>query len=414
MDANPSAIMDSISLASLATSSLSMAASASPSASHELTPIARELAPFVRETLRYLRGIDEGRLDCATWLVAAGIFFELPEIIFDLFEIFSRKHFDPPEIPDFERHARWKKLAISVGLIGWFVVIAGVAGELVFESKVNTKTGEIESISDDLLRTAQIETGNARKAAIDAADAAADALNSADKANADLKEADEQLASVKKEADALTSQLSEASARLDDVQKKMKGMAPRVLSVTGSHGKSNIDPLKPYVGTVVLFEAVDQDAARAADTIGGAVTMAHWIPGGFVPIPKNSVVWDNVVIEYPHNDQKAECAALALTDLLKSNDWTVDEPDFTSDASEPKENWEPWHDPLPKNTIRVVVGRQTNPNFPSPDVEKINKELDKDTDRKKRMDNFNQEVSRLNQERRDRCSQYIVPGQPAK
>ena len=102
------------------------------------------------------------------------------------------------------------------------MIVIGVTGELVFESAVSTRNEELETISNALLRDAQLtaadavkRAGDAKQSAIDAADAASNVQGSADKANAAAGDAEKKVGLVTSKADDLDTQLRATAARLN-------------------------------------------------------------------------------------------------------------------------------------------------------------------------------------------------------
>ena len=297
---------------SLATSFLSITVSTSLSSSKELPPIAQELAPFVRESLQYLRGKYDWWLNLSTILVVVGVICELPEIVHDLRELFSRKHFQPPEMPSRNPDIRLEKIVVILGLFGWLLVVGGVAGEFFWESKLSTANEEIQSVSDDLLRTTQIEVGNARDAAKRASEYAQQAQSLSSYAAQDAVQAKTDAGNAKilasgarAEADALTGEITSAKQQAADAVSKLADAEKRVEEATEGEAKAEaelqairtprtlsdvndfVGELKRYPGTEYTFALVAPDAEPIAllRQIDDALQLAGWKRVKFDPQP---------------------------------------------------------------------------------------------------------------------------------
>ena len=135
---------------------LSSATSFSTQGSERLSEIAKFLAPAVQMALGTLRRQDEFCLNCSTVLVAIGVILEAFEIVHELREKLGSFKFHHPEMP------KWMLVA---GFAGWLMIVAGVTGEFVFESAVNIRSEELESISNALLGDTEISATEASKRA---------------------------------------------------------------------------------------------------------------------------------------------------------------------------------------------------------------------------------------------------------
>jgi len=101
-----------------------------------------------------------GRLSLATKVVAVGVFFEAPELIFEIWAIARRKyerwklHITFPE-----RHAPdWVKV---VAFVGWFLIVGGVVGEWYAEDKVNEADVAIQELNGIQLADAEYKANSA-------------------------------------------------------------------------------------------------------------------------------------------------------------------------------------------------------------------------------------------------------------
>lgn len=88
-------------------------------------------------------------------VVAVGCAMEGPELFHELW---------PKTFPFFS--GRWVK---KIALIGWLLVVLGVAAEGVFEALDHQAEGILQTFNEILLADAQIQAGNAKASAGDAA-----------------------------------------------------------------------------------------------------------------------------------------------------------------------------------------------------------------------------------------------------
>jgi hypothetical protein len=101
-------------------------------------------------------------------VVAIGVIFEGPEVIFETVGI-CRRRFGKQSEP--QRHAPdWVTL---VALLGWILVAVGVAGEGIAEGYVSWADGNLQTFNDILLGDAQKEAGAANQKAAEANERAA-------------------------------------------------------------------------------------------------------------------------------------------------------------------------------------------------------------------------------------------------
>jgi hypothetical protein len=104
---------------------------------------------------------------CLLWstgTVAVGLALEFPELWGEIEHIWldrqDRRRFfalTSHEIPP-----RWKVLAF----VGWILIVAGVAGEGIFEAMVSRADGQVQTFNDILLEAARKEAGSAKTSAL--------------------------------------------------------------------------------------------------------------------------------------------------------------------------------------------------------------------------------------------------------
>jgi hypothetical protein len=229
-------------------------------------------------------------------VVLVGVALEGPELLHEMwpntFSIFS---------------SRWVK---KIGLIGWLLVVLGVAGEGIFEIVEYRAEGLLQTFNDILLADAQRSAGSARASAIDAANAASRADSESEKATASSANAMALAQGAKKEArsalaDAvqLKSDLASVNSQLESAQKQLEAekqtsakareetahmesvLAQSVNLIAnprrvflleqgerGARRAALLAELKKYSGTSALIQSVadpsDREARELADIIG--------------------------------------------------------------------------------------------------------------------------------------------------
>jgi hypothetical protein len=129
-----------------------------------------------------------GRLSLSTKVVAVGLVFEAPELIWEIAFIIRCKyekwklHITFPErhVPD---------LVKVVAFVGWFLIVGGVVGEWYTEGKFNEADTNIQELND-VLRTEAIKEASDAATSAKIAHEEADAVKGiADEARADAKDA---------------------------------------------------------------------------------------------------------------------------------------------------------------------------------------------------------------------------------
>ena len=286
----------------------------------------------------------------------------------------------------FERCVLKKLVIHSFGAI---MVVAGIAGELLFE----TRTFILEDRGTETLST---EVGRAKQSANDAAVAARLSQSSANAANlaagtaqqkadmaditsgkaqdeanavaAKAAELDRQLGATKKDLDTAKSQLADAEADEKKEEQALTIMevcnAPRVIPFWSiGDAKTSVDPLKPFAGRHAIVEFVpnDAEARRAALNISGALDKAGWNVDSITP---QDGIEDGVAVQAHFttglqqkemspeqkeaewlSEGRASKAADAVIDFLHSYNWQANRS---------------WPDPntsdIPRDGIKIRLG----------------------------------------------------------
>lgn len=108
------------------------------------------------------------RLSLSTKVVAVGLVFEAPELMYEMTCIIRRKYEDwKLHITFPERHP--PDLVKMLAFLGWILIVGGVLGEWFTEGKVNNTDTSIQELNDISLAKATKEAGDAEKSAKGAA-----------------------------------------------------------------------------------------------------------------------------------------------------------------------------------------------------------------------------------------------------
>jgi hypothetical protein len=229
-----------------------------------------------------------------TTLVAIGLAFELPELVYELAAI-ARDWigFLKYRVMLSESHMQ---LAKVVAFIGWFLIVGGVVGERVAEVKVRNFDTSVQECSDAKVRAATIEAGDAAASAKTAHDEADAVKGIADEARADAKDA---LAKAQKaqrelahaEADAVKAQTvaskalstaAEADSRVTEAMRGANELAAKIDRLTTPrhlfHKTKIASPLKAFPGAEYVFIGTceDQECFDLVSDIDELLEFAGW------------------------------------------------------------------------------------------------------------------------------------------
>ena len=218
-------------------------------------------------------------------VVVIGVVLEGPELGYETLNIARRRCLRKRLL----RTPDWGKL---VALLGWCLVVFGVAGEVVAERFTSMADGNLQTFNDILLADARKEAGNAKNSAEGAASAAQRAKVESAKAVSSASNALNLARDARGEADSVQQEIGKASGQLEqleaETQKTKSDLtnlalcnAPRVIShwslVNPAGAKSYVDPLRPMAGQIVFIEVVpDAEARRAALDIAKTLLDAEW------------------------------------------------------------------------------------------------------------------------------------------
>jgi hypothetical protein len=333
----------------------------------------------------------------------------------------------------------WIKL---VGLLGWVLVVVGVAGESIFEALEARADGILQTFNEILLTDAQKQASDAKTSAEGAANAAARAQRSADAANltADsvankAEKLDRQLAATKNDLDTAKSQLDAAETAEKKEEQALINLAvclaPRVIplrstdeigdvvdrTMSGSKWITSVDPLRPFAGREAIIEYIsfDAEARRAALNIAESLKQAGWKVVKITPVDG---IADGTDIE-PYNvplirrmhepkeqrmkDEDSHLRALdaadALVGFLHSYNWQA------------KQGWPQGDDNIPLDGLKVRVGLYPAVAYVSPPGSKVSAETKQQFNQHWREE-FRRQKSEL-AKRREGYLKAIPPSQQA-
>jgi hypothetical protein len=193
-----------------------------------------------------------------TTMVAVGLLFELPELVYELKGIVGDR------IPRFGHWVITSQHRIdaakAIAFIGWFLIVAGVAGERVAEVRVKDFDVRIQECSDAKVQAATIEAG--------------DAVISA-------KTAHDEADVVKNETDALNADLKVASGQLDNLKSDTLALSPRWRLLQNDEG-TFVKVLEPFAGqqiTIVRCGNEDREQFDFEFALAQVWSKVGWVSG---------------------------------------------------------------------------------------------------------------------------------------
>lgn len=146
----------------------------------------------------------------ATLLVVAGLLFEGPEIWHEMLGLFRASE-QERNIP------KWKK---SAGIIGWVLIVAGVAGEGVAETVVSKADGLVRNFDEIILADTQKVSSAARERAASAYERAARTEQETAQENVHAAKALKAAELARKEAEGSILQVAQANERASKNEKE--------------------------------------------------------------------------------------------------------------------------------------------------------------------------------------------------
>jgi hypothetical protein len=232
-----------------------------------------------------------GRLSFSTKVVAVGLVFEAPELIWEIAFIVRCKyekwklHIKFPErhVPD---------LVKVVAFVGWFLIVGGVLGEWYTEGRFNEADTSIQELND-ILRTKAVKgAGEAQVSAHEAKEDAMGAKEVSDKAKASASIAMTVATGAHKEADTFEAdikvakqQATEAESHLKDAMDLAAEAQAELKRVTSPRTLSQLSKLsadlKQFKGTEYVFSGVvfDKEAIDFLLQIDDLLASSGWKRG---------------------------------------------------------------------------------------------------------------------------------------
>jgi hypothetical protein len=199
--------------------------------------------------------------------VVCGVFLEGPDLWYELSCLVHRKF---GQWTSKEKHQAPDWVTVAA-LLGWILVVAGVAGEVVTESFISQADGNLQTFNDVLLTEARKEAGAAKA--------------SAESAAAASSKARQQASEVAIQADNLTTRMGVVSRQLDNVEQELLLQGPRSrLLLNGK--RTFIKALKPFAGqrvTVVICGNQETERWTLEQALINDLREAGWNLVGYMP-----------------------------------------------------------------------------------------------------------------------------------
>lgn len=199
----------------------------------------RFIDQLTRDDLRALSDSYFLGLVLSSIVVGVGILLEAPEAIHTLIEVCKDVRFPG------RKSKEPSKLVKACGVLGWLIVLTGVAGEGIFEWYAAKADGLVQSFNNIVLEADERDILSANQLAGRAADAAKTAEDAANGAIASAAEAERRISGVNQRAKEIDADVAEVewiiSARriqdadglANDLRKKYKGQRILLRSYAG-------------------------------------------------------------------------------------------------------------------------------------------------------------------------------------
>jgi hypothetical protein len=206
--------------------------------------------------------------------VVVGLLFEAPEIWHDT--VHSIRGFFQPRAPE-NLAPPWVKL---IGIVGWILIVVGVAGEFVAESFVSKADGLVRKFDEIVLAETQNKSSEAFERAASAYARAAQTEQEAGQENERAAKSLEAAELARKEAEGFQLQIAKANERAADAEREtarlMQKLADRILSPEQQKRVQTKVDLFP--GTPYELAASDvPEATRLVVSIDNILHSAGWL-----------------------------------------------------------------------------------------------------------------------------------------
>lgn len=280
--------------------------------------LAPELIKYIDDLMRadllYWRDLWFGWLLYSTKVVVLGLVMEAPELLYEI--VFIRRSIHLDESGGFLRESHVPDWAKVVALLGWLLIVGGVAGEWITSGIISTAEGNIQTFNNILLREAIKSAGDAKTSAEGAASAAFLANRAAKEANGEARTAversNEATASAsnalglaegaRQEADSFEKDIRDAQTRAASAESHLADALRRAAEATEELDRIRLPrsltrqteltvKLGPFIGMEYTFSSVSQDdeSIRFLRILDAALQGAGWKrvkppPSGFSAI----------------------------------------------------------------------------------------------------------------------------------
>lgn len=216
-------------------------------------------------------------------IVAIGCLMEGPEIFHDLW---------PKTFACFA--GRWVR---KIGLVGWLLVVLGVAAEGVLEIYDHDASSLLQTFDEVLVMDAQRNAGDAQLSASAASDAAKTARTQSDAATISATAARQEADALTREITAAKQQSADASAKAADAVSRLADADNRLADATQrataaeaelermktprslNRTPALVDSLRAFSGTKYVFQSVFQntDSTNLMQSIDDLLQATGWI-----------------------------------------------------------------------------------------------------------------------------------------
>ena len=226
-------------------------------------------------------------LSRSTKCVVLGLILELPELAYETTD-FARNRIDRFRYRVVLLEHRLEEAKI-LAVFGWFLIVAGVAGEWYSGTKIDDLSARIQGCNDAKLVEVTEEAGSAKDSAKEARDAAREAREASDKAVAESSSAMTSASGARSEADSFETdiksakkQATEAESHLAEATKSANILTAKLERLTTPRrlpGSAQvIAPLKTFTGTEYVFIGTcgDQECFDVLSDIDEVLKRSGW------------------------------------------------------------------------------------------------------------------------------------------
>ena len=274
----------------------------------------RGIDDLVRVDFEAYRDFWFHQLLFATLLVVVGLVLEGPELWYEITSIIRIPKFTTPE-----KHApNWVKL---LAIIGWLLIVGGVAGEYVADSFVSKGDGFVQKFDEILLADAQKKTGAASERAAKAFERAAQTEREASQENERAAKAEQQATeenaraakaleaaeTARKNAEGFSLQIAQANERAANAEARAAQAQLELARIAAPRSLTNVPglvaALKPFNGTEYTLNVfMDTESMEFTKVVARTFEAAGWVrkqpTGTSIGIPTVEIAFDQGGTEY--------------------------------------------------------------------------------------------------------------------